>query len=383
MRNTAFLDAVRAFAALWVAAAHCCIWGGFDVFGLPSAKEAVDLFMVLSGFLMVYTWDRKREDPGAWRTWLAFYVRRFFRIAPAYYLCLAVVALVWGQYAGGFATFRAFNPGRWASGDSYDPATMAMDARNIALHVTFLFGLFPRWSFSTMLPDWSLSLEMQFYAFFPLLFILLRYRPLWLVGALGLACMAFTVGYDVAWPYLGLAPFREPSLLPFRLPVFLVGMLLHDAKRDGVVRPAPLVLAVLLLAGERWAAAEPPSLLFGALMLLMVVAWLQAPPVVERLARARVVKFAADCSYSVYLFHGLVLSLVGTRVLTGLLARGWDRGPAVAMMSAVVLIGVYPLSWLIYRGVERPFMRLGERVALRVGSPAIAVDAGRLEPKPR
>jgi peptidoglycan/LPS O-acetylase OafA/YrhL len=43
------LDALRGLAAMWVLVAHGMIWGGWYWARLPSAKIAVDLFMVLSG----------------------------------------------------------------------------------------------------------------------------------------------------------------------------------------------------------------------------------------------------------------------------------------------------------------------------------------------
>lgn len=76
-RDTSFLNAFRGAAALWVVVAHCMIWGGVPFNPIPDPKLAVDLFMLLSGFLMLYTVDRSRKD------WGRFGLRRFFRLAPA------------------------------------------------------------------------------------------------------------------------------------------------------------------------------------------------------------------------------------------------------------------------------------------------------------
>ncbi len=47
-----FINFYRALAAFWVLCAHCVIWGGGKDMWCPSPKIAVDLFMVISGFLM-------------------------------------------------------------------------------------------------------------------------------------------------------------------------------------------------------------------------------------------------------------------------------------------------------------------------------------------
>ncbi|CAH2786711.1 MAG: Acyltransferase 3 [uncultured Caballeronia sp.] len=44
---------------------------------------------------------------------------------------------------------------------------------NVVTHLTYTFGMFPRYAFNTPLPDWSIGLEMQFYAVFPLLMLLI------------------------------------------------------------------------------------------------------------------------------------------------------------------------------------------------------------------
>lgn len=68
---------------------------------MSSAGLAVDLSMMLSGFLMAHHFllRRQREpwtDPDTWTT---FWIRRLFRIAPVYYLLL-VVALLAGPWIG-------------------------------------------------------------------------------------------------------------------------------------------------------------------------------------------------------------------------------------------------------------------------------------------
>lgn len=166
-------------AALWVMTAHCFIWGmgGVDRYNILEPKKAVTLFMVISGFLMIYTIDHGRTEPGRWITWKRFYVRRFFRIAPAYYLALATVILLWPPFSEGIHTLQSLRPERWANDTIYGPQFQDFSALSILLHLTFLFGLFPDYSFSTSLPDWSLSLEMQFYAVFPILYLAVRRLP--------------------------------------------------------------------------------------------------------------------------------------------------------------------------------------------------------------
>lgn len=333
MRRTAFLDAFRAFAAFYVLLGHCLAWGG-----RPSpvpAGLAVDLFMVISGFLMIYTVDHARE-----RDWVRrFYIRRFFRIAPAYYVILLLVFLLSEPMREGLTAFQAAHPEIW-TGKPYGPDNYRdFSALNMGLHISFLFGLIPQYADSTMLPDWSLSLEMQFYAAFPLLYLAARrMRFLPIAIALTALCVAATsISYRL-WSY------PEPSPLWFKLPVFLVGMLIHEAKAKGPIH-AVLGIAILsvLVLHSTGLAAVP---------LIVLVAWLAKCWLIGSKQPPRWVSFASDCSYSVYLIHIPVLFLLGPLVPGG-----------IVPMSLVVIIVSYGLSWLSFLAIEKPGIRLGKLVA--------------------
>jgi peptidoglycan/LPS O-acetylase OafA/YrhL len=91
------LDGLRGVAALWVLVGHGMLLTGWTVTIVSAPDFGVDLFIMISGFLMVfhYLQRREREPWTAPSTWTAFWGRRFFRIAPLYYVALlAAVALV-------------------------------------------------------------------------------------------------------------------------------------------------------------------------------------------------------------------------------------------------------------------------------------------------
>lgn len=150
------------------------------------------------------------------RSWPKFYLRRFFRIAPAYYLSLGGSVLLAGPFLASYGVSADRIPALQHS--VYNGKAIQYLAENIVLHISFLFGLSPAWVFGTQLPDWSLSLEMLFYAMFPLLSLLLVRFGIFVTSAVAIAVCLLT---DIHW----LALFQEPSPLFFKLPVFLSGML--------------------------------------------------------------------------------------------------------------------------------------------------------------
>ncbi|TIW59552.1 MAG: acyltransferase, partial [Mesorhizobium sp.] len=93
------LDGLRALAAMWVLVGHCLLLTGWRVPVLGEPDLGVDLFIMLSGFLMVFHYQL-RQDREPWQspeTWLKFWTRRYFRIAPLFYVML-FLALALGPY---------------------------------------------------------------------------------------------------------------------------------------------------------------------------------------------------------------------------------------------------------------------------------------------
>src|ERR1700741_1786618 len=85
------LYGLRGAMAFWVFYGHLRIscLGSPPRFGHPA--NAVDVFMVLSGFLMTYHWiGRESKFNNHARQTGDFYLRRFFRIAPLYYLLFTI-----------------------------------------------------------------------------------------------------------------------------------------------------------------------------------------------------------------------------------------------------------------------------------------------------
>ena len=235
------LDGLRGLAALWVFFSHVQMLTGLRKLPLLSwGDSAVDLFMMISGFLMAHHYiGRAGVEP--WhrpRTWAGFWVRRLFRIAPAYYLLLAA-ALAAGVWLGhDREVIGAHYPWTLTRGDRYLDHTIA----NVLTHVTFVFGAVPRFGFSTPLPDWSIGLEMQFYLVMPFLMLALGRRFWWpraLLLVIASTLLAAAVrGYS--------AQFDMPSFLPMKLGVFLIGMFCaYGVARRDLRAPTALVLVIV------------------------------------------------------------------------------------------------------------------------------------------
>ena len=330
--------------------------------------------MVLSGFLMAYTMTERadREPPEQWTTCLKFYIRRLFRIAPVYYAVLAVAVITAPYFLDGYARLENLHPEAWQPGGTYDPHRIDYSGVNLLLHLSFLFGLHPDYSFSTMLPDWSLSLEVQFYAVFPLILVASRrFGILSTAAVLWLASRASVKLYSVLVGNGTIEASPELSLLILKLPIFLIGLLLFEfaTNKKKPVRVIALLLGLSIslyenrLYGSQW---------FILFVCVAIMAYLLMPEttgrtdagILRRFLDNRVTFFMSEVAYSVYLIQGLALSFVGALIAEWSAARfGSDRLVTFFAVLTTVTFVTYSLSWLSFKAIEGPGIKLGKQIA--------------------
>lgn len=371
-----WLDGLRGFAALWVLVAHAQILVGAPAVPVLSWGElAVDLFMLLSGFLMAhhYVLRREREPWMAKSTFVTFWLRRFFRIAPLYYLLLAAAMLL-GPWIGEWReTIARVWPVTATSPARYDD--QGWD--NILMHVTFLFGMSPHYAFRTPLPDWSIGLEMAFYAAFPFLMLLVGRLGAIPAGLLAIAASGLLL---LAIPAYAEA-FAMPSFLPLKLYLFVIGIWMATSRLQGDMRPG--LLAALLVAGgvvvlERSPLDIARVILLLGMFYLMNNGTLPGSRVFERILKRirealsnRVSVFLGDTSYGVYLLHLLVLIPVAG-MLTRIPQYLGLPGPArLALCLLLIMPPVYLVVAVLFRVIEKPGIEMGKRVLRRLSQPAL------------
>ncbi|MFT3857444.1 MAG: acyltransferase [Aquabacterium sp.] len=352
-----FLDGIRGLMALWVLASHIVprVNGPTDTF-LLKGGIAVDVFMLVSGILMTHNFYRRehKEPLSEAQTWKRFYIRRFFRIAPLYYLLLAFVLV----FADPLHQLVLDTGGSRAGHVEQNDALLI----NVLTHVTFTFGLFPSWSSSNVLPDWSLSLEMQFYAMFPLMLLLMRAN---LIAFFAVTLVAYHVANTAICVYSALPTgclfYPQPTVLPLKVASFAAGMLIVQLTQirpqwQKIIIAACFSILVFYLQRLTFTALAIGT----AAVYYFNVATLQPSPartlstLANRILGSAPFKFFGDISYSVYLCHFLVLLAILP------LARdvGWldIASPWGRFLVACVLITppTVLLSWLLYKFLGIP-----------------------------
>jgi len=362
------LDGLRGLAALWVLIGHCLILTGFSLPILGKPDLGVDLFILLSGFLMTFQFQlrKDREDWARPATWAAFWTRRFFRISPLYFVLLAAALLAGKAIYADRVVIDSFLGQPLQAPERYTDAS----ASNIALHVTYLFGLLPEYAFRTPLPDWSLGLEMQFYAVFPFA-VLLAGRLGWIRTALCVSILSVSIALLAG--ALG-AAYPMPSFLPLKMHLFAAGMLIAAAleRQQAACLAAAAVLVAIPIGGKtdllHLVVREGIFLGFFALVHWRAIPWIDR---LSRLLGAPPFHWLGELSYGVYLVHLLVLHRVAAWTI-----EEWAQDmPAAARFTLTFAITApiaYGLAYASYRLVELQGQSLGRAVIARFGRRKLA-----------
>lgn len=361
------LDGLRAVAVYLVVAFH----SGSD--RLVGGFIGVDIFFVLSGYLItnLLVHDFRRERAAALR---GFYARRVRRLLPSAFATLFVTAAVYSAVAtpadaldavGGFRASFLYVANWFFIGQSTDYWSAPAEASPV-LHL------------------WSLSVEEQFYLFWPVLLLGLhlvtvrlrshQLQVMRLVVAGGLILSATAAlrlsGTSLERAYYG-TDTRAYQLLAGALLAMSPGLLRVGAGwAKTLQRIAPVILVAMVVVATPWVDTNPVKRGVAATVLtwLLLVALENAPGgLLKRALSTRLAVYLGKLSYGTYLWHWPVI-VVGTLLV--------DIG-VVAMFTIACLLAT-ALAALSYETVERPIRESRRLSAYRGPVIVVGVAAGLL-----
>ena len=373
------LDGLRGFAVLAVMMRHFQYEGfnNHSVVLLPGGGIGVDLFFVLSGFLITTLLLQEWAATGSISI-LNFYIRRGLRLLPA--LAAFLVAFV--------VIASVVHTPVQTTGE----VSIAVLLRNLAAIATYSFnwlmalGWERVWGLGHL---WSLSVEEQFYLVWPALLILLlrlRISPLLLLGLSG-AAFAISASLPMIWSEERFARFYFAT--DYRIHTILVGCLLAQLYVGGIIKASVTQLPLFklglaaslafLLTAAVWLESEDRFIFLGGYTFVAVAAgfvltsgFFASQGLGHQMLTNKAIVYVGKRSYALYLWHYAIAYWL----------RDLETVPQILLSFAASFLA----AELSHRLVEAPALRLKGRFGSEAETPSAkqqpATRAPAREPRP-
>jgi len=351
-----FVDAIRGLAALYVVTFHLVFIPNPSL-QLPywissfiqHGDTGVTLFFIASAFTLTYSMKKRESEP---HTTLRFYIRRIFRILPLFYFWL-ILYLV-----RDFASYG-----------------LSHSASDILLNISFSFNFVPGKSEGIVWASWTLGIEMIFYALFPLIHKYVNdfWKSIGFLFLTIIVSMFWVQNLTHYFPnienvYVVLSfLFRLPSFA-FGIVIFYIYQLITQKKlHSPSIAFALLSISALgyysLISGN-FSNLLIDELYWEAAICSLLVLGLAVTPFPIFVNRAT--KFLGELSYSLYLNHpSLILYMIPVfRFFYSFpIPTTIEYLLSLLSISAVLIL----ISTITYRIIEKPGMKLGNRIIKNSG----------------
>ena len=363
------LDVGRALAILGVIAAHLSAW----VPGIPSwlsllatsGQYGVQLFFVISAITICKTLsDEKRKGFDTRTLVRRFYLKRFLRIAPLYYVGIVVYGVL-DQVA-----FKIFHAHALAPHTTWDVLANAL----------FVHEFIPTAINSVVPGGWSIGVEMAFYLFAPALIFMPRMRGrLWLTTTI-----MFCTSYGVLWIakcHTGTNAIANSTFLyywpPTQFPCFALGIfvwihcksrLLHEHTniKLALLTPFWIVIgyAAALAAGVGMNLSHAIAPVIAAGVGALILIFLASSPYLIK--SFTIAQKLGEKSYGVYIWHFIGIFIV--RIILKILnMKPTEISSILIFLLGMVFVSIlaYSLSYITEYLIEKPISKWLKKILLK------------------
>jgi peptidoglycan/LPS O-acetylase OafA/YrhL len=360
-----WLDAFRGWAVLGVVMLHSSqvahAIGNMRKIA-DAGQYGVQLFFFVSALTISITYESHLAKFGSSvRSQFAWLTKRFFRIAPLYYLAVLF-------YPAERHAISVLNR-------SYHPTDVGIS--DILANIFFVHTWIPSANNSVVPGGWSIGVEAFFYVLVPFIWLIIPVqRRLVVLGIGAIACLTVSLLASRLWT--GSYYVEDDSYLyfwfPAQAPVIIIGLIYHSMQGSHDRQAAPsaalcfagfllcFALALYLGTGSEAAPVLAPTIV-GASFILLAMSLRGA---LKKLIVNNFAILLGKISFGVYIYHFVVLD--GIRAFFQL-AHFVPSGPLAfitVLATAIVVTGV--ISMASKRYIEDPAIAYGHQLSASVAS---------------
>ncbi|AOP85642.1 hypothetical protein BFV64_04385 [Enterobacter kobei] len=350
-----FIEVLRGVAPLLVVGYHLVgpllgaynFWPGMGLDLFRNGNIGVDIFFIISGFIICYATQKSEARP-----LLSFVLRRFFRIYPLFLFC---IIFMWFAYASWKPSIELIRSIFLLHGDYSLPA--------------------PFFGYNMLYPAWTISYEIIFYALF-LLGMAVSHTKRALITSVIMLTLMFSIqllfkhsisisGHfsaysdNMSWMAPILTLIGSPMLLEF-----IFGMILYKVFtkfgpiKNNAIKYSMMTLSIVGVYFIIHIDTKSHGFTDKGIIAAFIFSSMMFAEMSGAKMSFRITKFFSDISYSLYLTHAIVLTLV----LIYLKNNGINEYPKGIFSFTCLMSLCIGVSYITHIAIERPFISVGKRL---------------------
>lgn len=309
--------------------------------------SGVDLFFILSGFLIGTILLKSKASKNYFKT---FYIRRFLRIFPLFYLLLLIYLLL--------KVIDFPDPGNFLFKDELNIGYYFLFIQNYMMAASNTFAA------QALTPTWSLAVEEQFYLILPALlyFTPKKWFPFLLICLIGLSPLLRS--FTDNWYYEYITFHNRMDTLLFGV---LIAYLISEKNLIEIVQKRKTsffigLIFILSVGGYMSAINKIGVFNYTFLMFiyggLLVFALAFKEGILGAILRSKLLRVFGFLSYGIYVFHQLISGMLHSLVFS---QRPMIRNLEEFGLTLVALVVTFIFAYIIHFIFELPLVKFGQK----------------------
>lgn len=291
----------------------------------------VILFFLVSAYTLFRSLDLRKEINIKY-----FFIRRFFRIAPLYYLIITLLFF----FTSWISEYR-------------DVSISWITIVNLLLHIFFLNGFFPNTYNSIIWVEWTIFVEVWFYILLPILYAYRKFFNRIFISYILIMFWTFLIilKYQITWlSYVAL--YKSPLIQFFS---FFIWCYLYINENNEIInsffRKYKYIISVSLLTMILLLTQYAPPFLYVIMTGIFACFFLLVKNNTIYLFNNKLLQFIWRISFSLYLTHFVIIKFITANWSSFHL---WNYG--IVFIYSIVYWIILLISTCTYELIEKPFM---------------------------
>ncbi len=344
-----YIDSLRGIAILMVVLVHVGIVldnmldyfpQGLLIDIIGNGAYGVQLFFIVSAYTLTMSHYNRLDEPHRNRS---FFIRRFFRIAPMYYIAIIYFTL---------DKYLQFN--------FVNPDFSAIPLRSMLSNIFFTHSLIPEYTNNYVPGGWSISVEFLFYFLLP--FICSKVKTVNSALLLFLSTLTLAIIVDPLIRMYTIYPYFHEYNFFVQLPVFPLGILAYFFlnRDEHNIKPATWIYTAVLILVFCYIAV-PKHIMFSLVYFMLLIIQTKYN---FKLFSNRFLSEIGKVSFSMYLVHFVVIYLFNRFEFDRIIEVD-NYATAFLnfiLMYIVVATIAFAISSVTYRMIEVPGQNLGKKL---------------------